>query len=250
MRIATDCQAGYTLEEIDKKYPQFVLLHKKKLEDYLTFQNQLKEKNSKKAWEPHILPLDTSSPNFTIWNWINMNIKTKRKFKEKQLYIWGPPNLGKTSLIIYLETMLTVYWVPMDEEFYDDWLDNHYDLAVLDEFKGQKTVQWLNRFLQGGPMSIRKKGSQSRKTQNIPVMILSNYSLEDCYKKMAEQNIERLESLKARLEIVEVTQYIEIAIPQTDYIPDSPVIPATPPSDDNGSEDEMEASYSDLELFK
>lgn len=153
--------------------------------------------------------------------------------------------------MLTLEQYLSIYWIPIDEEFYDEWIDHHYDLAVLDEFKGQKTVQWLNRFLQGGPMSIRKKGSQGRKTQNIPVIILSNFSLEECYPKVAENNSGRLDTLKERLQLVPVTEFIETAITEDDYIPDSPVIPATPPEElTNGSEDEEEAFYSDVELFK
>lgn len=82
-----------------------------------------------------------------------------------------------------------------------------FKLTVLDEFKATKTIQWLNQWLQGSPMPIRKKGSQSIKTDNLPVIILSNYSIEECYSKASH---DKIESLKARLEIVSVSEFITI----------------------------------------
>ena len=94
----------------------------------------------------------------------------------------------------------------MEEEFYDQYSDD-YDLVVMDEFKGQKKITFLNEFLQGSTMSIRKKGSQGIKQKNLPVIILSNLTLETCYRKANEDG--RLDSLRARLEIVEVDSFID-----------------------------------------
>lgn len=45
------------------------------------------------------------------------------------------------------------------------------------------------------------------KMKNLPVIILSNYLLEDAYKNSDE---EKLETLRSRLEIVEVQEFIDI----------------------------------------
>ena len=70
------------------------------------------------------------------------------------------------------------------------------DLCVLDEFRAQKTVQFLNHFLDGSHMPLRQKGRQTLKTDNLPCIILSNFSLEECY---CNSGVDKLETLRCRL---------------------------------------------------
>lgn len=198
--IVMACKDGSTLEKIDDLYPVYILRNKRKVEEYLTFQHL---KKTKLNLVP-LPPLEINHP--VIHLWIQENLYAPRKFKQKQLYIHGPPNMGKTSLILALTKYLSIYYIP-SEEFYDDYYDGMFKLTVLDEFKATKTIQWLNQWLQGSPMPIRKKGSQSIKTDNLPVIILSNYSIEECYSKASH---DKIESLKARLEIVSVSEFITI----------------------------------------
>ena len=51
------------------------------------------------------------------------------------------------------------YAVP-DEDFYDDYADSNFDLIVFEEFKHQKTVQWMNKFIDGQVCPLRQKGSR------------------------------------------------------------------------------------------
>jgi len=82
-------------------------------------------------------------------------------------------------------------------------------VAMTTSFQGDKaaaeaamkTIQELNSWLDGSRMPLRKKGSQSVKEKNLPIIILSNYSLEGAYSKAPE---EKLDTLRCRLEIVEV----------------------------------------------
>ena len=108
------------------------------------------------------------------------------------------------------------------EDFYDFYADKDYHLCVLDEFKATKTIQFLNLWLQGCTMNIRKKGSQALKVSNIPTIILSNYSLDECYSKtLKHKNVDgeivservvndKLDTLKGRLCIVELWNPIEV----------------------------------------
>lgn len=90
--------------------------------------------------------------------------------------------------------------MPLLEDFYDLYDDDLYDLVCLDEFRGQKTIQFLNLWLQGGlPMSVRKKGSQGLKRKNLPMIICSNFALENVYK-----DANKIDSLRTRLLEVEV----------------------------------------------
>ena len=203
--IANMLMDGKTLADINKTHPGYVMINKRKLEEYESWIQCEKSKKQKIEWVPPETEGLTGA-NKQIAEWICSNIRQKRAFKAPQLYIHGPRNLGKTSLIEWLEKSLSVYHMPMGEEFYDLYADD-YDLVVMDEFKGQKTIQWLNQYLQGSAMNIRKKGSQSMKYKNLPVVILSNYSLSECYPKAANDG--RLDTLECRLQIVEVDSFID-----------------------------------------
>jgi len=203
--IAKMIMEGKSLKEINEHSPGYTMINKRKLEEYDSWIKCENSKKNKIDWIPPSLE-GLTGPQKTIAEWICLNIRQTRKFKAPQLYIHGQRNLGKTSLIEWLEQSLSVYHMPMTEEFYDLYSDD-YDLVVMDEFKGQKTIQWMNQFLQGSPMTIRKKGSQSMKYKNLPVVILSNYSLSECYMKAANDG--RLSTLECRLEIVEIEKFID-----------------------------------------
>lgn len=204
-KVAKLIDEGKSLAEVKEEERGYFLVNKRKIEEYQTWVECEKAKKSKLAWVPPPYQ-DYTDANKQIAEWLCKNIRVTRPFKAPQLFITGKPNLGKTSLIAWLSKFLSVYPFPMEEEFYDQYSDD-YDLVVMDEFKGQKKITFLNEFLQGSTMSIRKKGSQGIKNKNIPVIILSNLTLETCYKKANEDG--RLDSLRARLEIVEVDSFID-----------------------------------------
>lgn len=206
--IARMLMEGKSLEEINEVDPGYVMLNKRKLEEYESWIQVNQEKKSKEEWVPPDLT-DLTDSNKQIAEWLCSNIRQPRKFKDPQLFITGKRNLGKTSLIEWLERSLSVYHIPLTEEFYDLYSDQ-YDVVVIDEFKGQKTIQWMNLFLQGSKMNIRKKGSQMMKRKNLPVIILSNYTLGDCYPKARDDG--RLETLQARVIEVEVDSFIDFYI--------------------------------------
>lgn len=206
--IAKRIHDGDTISQIAETEPGFCMINKRKIEDYASWVQCERSKKNKIDWIAPSLEGLTDG-NLKIAEWLSKNIRQTRAFKAPQLYIHGPRNLGKTSLIEWLEKSLSVYHMPMTEEFYDLYADD-FDIVVLDEFKGQKTIQFLNQFLQGSAMPIRKKGSQAMKYKNLPVVILSNYSLSECYQKAANDG--RLSTLECRLEIVEVDSFIDFYI--------------------------------------
>jgi len=209
--IAKSIMDGKSLAEINEENCGYVMINKRKIEEYESWVKCEVKKKQKLEWVPPSLDGLTDA-NLQIAKWICSNIRVDRKFKAPQLYIHGPRNLGKTSLVEWLEKYLSVYLMPTTEEFYDQYSDD-YDLVVIDEFKGQKTIQFLNQFLQGSSMPIRKKGSQGMKSKNLPVVILSNYSLSECYVKAANDG--RLNTLECRLEIVEVDSFIDFYLQKT-----------------------------------
>jgi hypothetical protein len=212
--VAEMLEQGKTLAEVKDQEKGYFLINKRKIEEYAAFIQCENSKKTKLDWKPPSTEGLTDA-NKQIAEWICSNIRQTRAFKAPQLFITGKPNLGKTSLVEWLKKFLSVYLMPTTEEFYDHYSDD-YDLVVLDEFKGQKTIQFLNEFLQGSSMPIRKKGSQGLKNKNLPVIILSNYTLEECYRKANEDG--RLDSLRARLTQVEVDSFIDFYHDRSDLV--------------------------------
>jgi len=204
--VAHMVKSGSTLEQINQEFPQVVMMHFQKIANYSAWMNLLDLRKNLLPWNGVVA--DPTAPLATreIVEWINLNVKKTRSFKQAQLMVIGPPNMGKTGLIELLSASLSIFYIPTEEAFLNDYDDKLYDLAVLDEFKGQKKIQWLNQWLQGSPMSIPKKGAQYLKRFNIPTIILSNFDLPDIYKRA------NYESLQARLLLVYVNEFIKIQL--------------------------------------
>lgn len=164
----------------------------------------------------------TNASTQRITQWLNENLMVVRPFATCQLYIYGPSQIGKTSLVQKLAECLRIFYVP-DEDFYDDFSDEMYDLIVYDEFRSQKTIQFLNKFLDGSVCPLRQKGRQTVKKRNIPAIFLSNFSLNECYTKV---DADRLYTLQRRLVTVYCNEPINIEIHMNDVLPDI-VIPVS-----------------------
>jgi len=146
-----------------------------------------------KASPPQILetcaaPLGSPYSHVQIATWITNNVlpKSTRTFGTKQLWIYGTTMLGKTTLLRELSKSMRIYWTPKMEDFYDSYEDAVYDLIVIDEFKHHKSVQWMNEFVDGTYVQLRKKGSQVLKRKNLPVIVCSNYSIRENYPHVDE----------------------------------------------------------------
>ncbi len=200
--VAGRISDGASLIDIDLQFPGYFMMHKRKIEDYASWSALKRQRQSKLSWKVPPRDISCSFPEEQdILFWIIKNIKAERIFKQEQLWVWGPRGTGKTSLITWLEKFLTIYYVP-HEDFDDEWEDGMYDLAVIDEFKGTRKITWMNRFVQGGSMRIRKKGSQGMKRENIPVIVLSNYCIQDAYSMNVPDNAKQ--TLMCRFTQVEI----------------------------------------------
>lgn len=200
---------GKSLAEVDAALPGYVMLHHRRLVEYQAFLIRI-AKPDLLTWLPlTVNALASTHADAEIAAWLNSNLFVPRHFKQPQLYLYGPPNTGKTSLYLGLMKYCRVYVMP-HENFYDNWDDTAYDLVVLDEFKGQKSISFLNSFLQGAPQCLRVKGAQTMKRSNPPVMICSNYSPQDAYGGVMMRDSGRVEALVARLTVIEVTTFIKL----------------------------------------
>jgi len=208
-QICTLINEGKTLDEIDDLYPDYVLMHHRHLRDYFAFK-AVKARRSDFAAAQLIPVRVVPQPEFmSVWNcriadWITSNIRQPREHRQAQLWISSPPRSGKTTLIMWLETMfrLSVYFWPRDEHWWDGYSDKAYDLIVLDEFRSQKKITELNPILSGDPTSLsRRSAAPLVKRDNLPVIILSNFTPVQCFHKCSE---EQLAPLLDRLLIVDL----------------------------------------------
>ncbi len=201
-------EEGRSLKDIRDSVPAFAMGNKRKIEEWIGWEQCQKRRLMISHWFPFdsVKVESLEGSNKVIAQWLDHNLFKEREFKQKQLFIYGDANMGKTYLVNSLKNYCNTYVLP-NEEFYNLYEDGLYDLCVLDEFKANKTVQFLNEWLQGSTMSIRKKGSQGEKNDNIPTIMLSNYSLEECYMNTSDA---KLDTLRCRLEIVHVTERLDI----------------------------------------
>lgn len=205
--IAQMLRDGSSMNEVNDEDPGYVMMHLQSLQRYQAFIELEKlRKSERQHWD--ILAIDgLTEQDRTIAEWLNTNMGQPRAHRQKQLYIWGPPEVGKTHLTLQLEKFWRVYRVPIGEEFVDGYQDDLYDLAVIDEFCGSMSLRWMNTWLEGSPCTLRRKGSQVLKAQNIPTIVLSNVAPHQCYPRAAEA---RVDAFASRLLIVHAQEQIRI----------------------------------------
>ena len=113
--------------------------------------------------------------------------------KKRHLWIWGSSNTGKTTLLrrqMMEKGEENFFQIPTN----NDWIgyeDQYY--LYLDEFKGQITAETLNRICDGGA-KMNVKGGSVQLRYDCQVIILSNFSIRECYHKCKDVTLEALEN--------------------------------------------------------
>ena len=178
---------------------------------------QALKKQSKKigAKELEMDPLDALEQGiitgFQLCNFVkNQNmynlLKNKRKAitdidlnVEKKRHVWyyGESNSGKT----YRIKSMILEDNKKDEKEREGWFQiptnndwtgytNQKNLYI-DEFKGQLTIQEINRICDGSA-KVNTKGGSVQLASNVVVYVCSNYNIKNCYKKTEDMLLESL----------------------------------------------------------
>ncbi len=220
--VATGLAEGQTLQSLNSQFPGFFLMNLPKIKTYQSWLEQTQSPISGElsVWS-NFNPLGLNPSEMQVMNWMQSNMigRPTRAFGMEQLYIHGPTGVGKTSFVMNLTTTFRAYWTPMEENFFDAYSDKAFDFIVFDEFRGQKTIQFMNAFVQGAPKTLRIKGGQVMKRKNLPVIILSNFSPAACYRNVAESNPVVMESFVRRFKVVEVTDNLFTLLNRMTTIP-------------------------------
>lgn len=184
--------------------PGFYMLKKRNLEEFDSACRFHAANSSKLKYPSEWTYSGPSVETQRIAEWLRSNIGVTRSLRQKQLFVHGPREFCKSTLIELLRAFFRLFEIPKGEDFYDFYDDRQHDLCYMDEFKGHKQIQWLNQFLDGSWMTLRKKGSQCIKMRNLPVIILANFPLEQCYAGVLAKDPNKLDTLHSRLEHIEL----------------------------------------------
>ncbi len=111
-----------------------------------------------------------------------------------------------------LQKFFRIYYVPLDCRVLDDYEDDEYDVIVFDEYKGQKSITWMNAFVQGNHFPVHRRYNSTLKIKNLPVIVLSEFSIEGAYDKVHMFNPQRLHALHSRFQVENVKRFIDLKI--------------------------------------
>lgn len=196
---------GCTPTQILQEHPTCYAARRKNILDFHFDLTQLKKSTMPTTRLCRTLPKDLmvdTTYGLRLTTWLNKNLSSQadpRVFKQEQLWLYGPSNVGKTSILNELGKHLRIYHIPA-KDYYCEWTDENYDLAALDEYTGSKTLGFLNSWLEGSPLPLDQKNKPNYvKKFNIPTIICSNLSPDQIYAKCKDV---QLTALKNRLEII------------------------------------------------
>nr|UOF79007.1 rep protein [Cressdnaviricota sp.] len=208
--------SGATPSQVMDQYTTFYFAQRKRITEFAQDVQLLKLSTKKLDKVVHIKTTETTMNISTsgLISWLNGNVlesnRKTRQPRQKQLWLHGPPRIGKSRMISTLSKFLRIYEIPT-EDWYDQYKDDAYDLAILDEFTGQKPIWWLNRWLDGNMFHLKQRNQPGvNKMFNIPTIIVSNYHPDAIFTSTKVTG--SLAGLLDRLEIVYVDDPFEIIV--------------------------------------
>lgn len=204
------------LKTVRNENPGFYLMHRRAIQELAAELEMEKLIGQKPTGTYRVAVEEDHVWNHEIVHWLEQNMLTiqPRPHKSRQLWLYGPTNVGKTTLISQLENLgVRIYRMPYDGNWFDSYANGAYDLIVMDEYGGSNSlpVHKLNQWLEGAPLPVCRRGQAPvLKTENLPIIVLSNHSPDEVYWKYASGDESKLDPLRGRLTIVPAEGNIRI----------------------------------------
>lgn len=187
---------GATLDDLVGESPDFVLMHKRRLVEFIDLVKERREREAQSQRKPFRLHVDTGLEQITI---------EIGNGSVQHYWFWGGTGLGKTTRILNpLNSNGRGFELPYNNDYAG--FDNYHDFLWLDEFKGQLTGYALNRLCDSNgqvPFKLNFKGGTTVKNRQVPIIICSNFPPDQVYKEPA-----LLGPIERRFRVVEIKQQI------------------------------------------
>jgi len=225
------------VKQVTIKYPGYAIQHLNKVSDFIKLVKTFEDDTIPYPGIDEDKIAGLPNPTLQIIEWLKNNLPPAiRPMKQKQLWIYGPSNTGKTTLREDLSKWFNSYHVAIEGGQWWSGFSEESQIAFFEEFNGYKTMTQLKHFLDGSTMSIPIKGERIPllKKRNIPCIILSNHSPEEVYRKSISEDFEKLAPVLERVDVIEVKEFIKIPW----RVEEVPVIDVTGPS--SSMDDEKE----------
>lgn len=143
---------------------------------------------------------DMNDDSRDILDFLASNLMYPREAKQKQGWIYGDTNLGKTQLKEQLRRRFKVF-ISGSKDMLKGYRNNYYDIIIIDEpSKGQYRCEDLNKLLEGSIFPIPSRYADMYKTDNPLVLILTNYAPEEFYPNISELGLKTFNAFKGRIE--------------------------------------------------
>lgn len=203
--------SGSSLKDLILLDPGYALQNFQRMRTFASASALLQQSAPKAKWPSNLQYQGESSVTRRLVEWCNLNFECKRPLHQQQLYLFGPTSMRKSTFLGICRFFNSSYSIPTGEDFYDLYQDPEPTLCFIDEFEGKKVkpLGWLKEFSQGTEMNLRQKGGQRMKFTNPAIILLSNYSLEQVYKKALAQYPQCLAPIYKRFLVVEATEPID-----------------------------------------
>jgi hypothetical protein len=226
---------GGCAETVRREHPDMWLRHRTTIMSECQDERIRVRLSKRVSWPSELPPAPTGATLAyrRIRHWLQANILKPRAHKQKQLWIWGPTNCGKTSLRKHLQKYLRTYEITVGTQYFDGYYDC--DLIWAEEYKGGLPLTVLNAIAEGASTSLLQKYKPPLEKATNPAMIIfSNYSPEVCYEKALTEGRADIRPTLERFIVVEVPPAEYLRVPGTWIGNITEWDPTTPPGPDPG----------------
>lgn len=192
-QLVEDIKKGSTFSELLRRYPGYMILHSRVVKQFIyMYQTSMFLEQQTKKWKTVTKFEGFNIESMAIAGWLNDHLLKPHTFRSHCLWIKGPTQCGKTSLVEMLRNNGCIICnVDLSTHFYED-LDDDTQLLVFDEFKAQKTITEMNKMCDGSRSTVDTKNGHFNITKPMPVIVLSNFSIEEAYHNSDQLHLKTL----------------------------------------------------------
>lgn len=205
-QITAMFKTGASVHQVLEKYPGFATQHFGKLQSMRNLLVRAASFDAMLEWRGAKVADGYDDPlHQDLVAWLNDNIKNdKRPPRKRQLWLVAQPGKGKTRLTNWLARFCRTWHMPRTtsgSSWFDGYEDGETELCVFDEFTAnQMRATDLNTFVDGGGVGkqFATKGSFTFKFRNPPCIVLSNRTIDTCYRGVGDVVTALTDAVRAR----------------------------------------------------